>query len=66
LAKTYVNIIGNDIGVIYEDMAALSENLTAYFIDEDMNAGNKASQIASEMPEKINDVMKAPLDPLKE
>ena len=59
LAQTYVNIIGNDIGVVYEDMAALSENLTAYFVDEDMKAGEKASQIASQMPQKIDNVMKA-------
>lgn len=59
LAQTYVDVIGNDIGVIYEDMATLSNSLTAYFIDEDMNAGNKASQIASQMPEKINNVMKS-------
>ena len=59
LAETYVNVIGNDIGVIYEDMAALSENLTAYFIDENMSAGAQASKIATEMPEKIRDVMSA-------
>jgi hypothetical protein len=57
LANTYVDLIGNDVAVIYEDLESLSTNLTSYFVDEDMAAGEKASRVAGEMPAKITKLM---------
>ena len=57
LATTYIELIGNDIAVIYEDLDSLSNNLTNYFVNDDMNAGNQASQVAANMPRKISKIM---------